>query len=649
MWRSISLVLVAMASLMPTEAVALSCPTSNGEPVCPGPALTRIGEVLDGAVRVQWWDPRANDARAYAVDMRSGASGVWREVGVAGAAATEAVVRDLQPGVHQMRVRARYAIDGTSAEVWSAPSVPREIELRPPCAGAWQPSPGLPRVLANDRDGDGQMTGRDVARALRACAEAGGCVLQLLPAVYDDVAIVLAEGGAKACVAERSACLDLAFPAGLVIEGHGDASVLRSPLWQPPYRPVPVLEVRNRPDIRLALRNFAIDGRKQEQVAPRAGRNDSNRWWHHGLQVWNASAGHTRRIQDGCVHNLTVRNMLSRGISLIDVDGWVVEDSTVEDIGCLAGFTECPKLDLPDAFPARGYTAAGTGILAGWFVDDLVLRRNTVRRATKYAISLKHGQDGGETSIRRPLVEDNQLRDAGSVGIFVAGVENGRFARNVVSATQLHGRRPEHVAYYDTFALTCAGRLDQTLFVGNWLLGSAGIAVNWQCRGSGNVFAEGRIEGSCREKGPRSCAPSAPASCYTPADFNVAPRAAGELRLVDTRILDTGCSTPLASVSPVSLVVDGGVYAAGHGNSRPVSLRDTAVTLQGGARFEGVSVAFEGGTRAVVTEDVQAEGEGWLGDGFEARPGAAVLLCADEPQACAARCSVPKPPEWCGR
>ena len=56
--------------------------------------------------------------------------------------------------------------------------------------------------------------------------------------------------------------LDAAFPRGLVIQGHGSASVLRSPLWKPPYKPVQVLELWKRPDVRLTLRNLVLDGRK---------------------------------------------------------------------------------------------------------------------------------------------------------------------------------------------------------------------------------------------------------------------------------------------------------------------------------------------------------------------------------------------------
>ena len=79
-------------------------------------------------------------------------------------------------------------------------------------------------------------------------------------------------------------CLTFNFAAGLVIEGHGRQTVLRSPLWTPPNRPVSVIEF-HRKDFPITLRNLVLDGRKHEQVDP--GELDCNTWPHDGLRVWN--------------------------------------------------------------------------------------------------------------------------------------------------------------------------------------------------------------------------------------------------------------------------------------------------------------------------------------------------------------------------
>ena len=49
--------------------------------------------------------------------------------------------------------------------------------MREGCVEAGGELTGLPRVVANDLDGDGRYTGVDIERALHKCSQLGGCVL----------------------------------------------------------------------------------------------------------------------------------------------------------------------------------------------------------------------------------------------------------------------------------------------------------------------------------------------------------------------------------------------------------------------------------------------------------------------------------------
>jgi hypothetical protein len=604
--------------------------------------------VLSGSVHLAWRDEHRASAIRYELQRRSkepDAAGDWSPVGPQPIGPLDPHVDDpgLAASAYEYRIRGLYRASASAGEHWSAWSDPTALELTRACEGLEPPSGALPTVVADDRNGDGRYTGADLVSALKECSRRGGCILEALAAVYDDVAILLSDGDRTPCVPERSACLALPFENGLVIQGHGGATVFRSPLWKAPYRPVAVLELWKRPDLRIWVRNLVLDGRKTEQADPIAGRNNSITWWHYGFQTWNQWGDHTLRNRNGCFHNVVIRNFMSRGLSLMDVERWVIDHCRIEDIGCLEGLTDCPGLTIPDAYQARGYKAAGHGINIGWYADDVLVAHNRIARVTKYSIGVKDGSDGSETSIRRLRVEDNAIVGTGSVGVFLAGVAEGRFRRNLVEGTHVRGERPEHVPYYDTFAISCMGRVERTSFVENRLRDSAGIAVNWQCSGEDNVISDTVIEGSCREKNPTTCVPGSPGQCYGYADLNIGRGAGGTLRLVRDEIRSTRCATPLEANALLELEIEGGRFGAGPHASRGVTFRDTRLTIWGGARFEDLGLSFSN-AHGVVAPSVEVLSPRKR---FVRDRASRVLVCAEEPKECERLCAASPAPEWC--
>jgi hypothetical protein len=624
---------------------------------CEAPVLDPPEPALRRAVHLAWRDPQRSLARAYEVERQSsGAQEAW--LPVARLPADRPLHLDdagpggagLPPGEHAYRLRAlRRAGDG---ETWSEWSESRAAVVRDACTGVGGELTGLPRIVASDRDGDGRYTGRDLEHALRECAARGGCVLEALPVTYDDVAILLYDASAKACTPERTACLTDRFPKGLAIEGHGSSTVLRSPLWRPPYRPMPVLEVWRRPDVRIHLRHLVLDGRKAEQVDPHPGVDDWNTWWHYGFRIWNPSADPDRRNRGGCVHGAEVRAFMNRGIVLSGVAGWAIEHNEIDGIGCHAELTPCPRLTLPSAVEPGG-RIAGMGILIAAYSDDVAVLENRIRRVTKYSIGLKHGNDAAVASIVRPRIERNEISDAGPVGIFLGGVSVGRFVENRIRATDDLDRRPESRPYTNTFGISCVGVAERTVFLRNAIEGAAGMAVNWQCRGRENLLAENRITGSCRLKGPRSCLPADPRQCYRQPDIQVGRKSAGSLALVDDEVTGSGCAAPLGAdpapgaddVHPrLELLIRGGLYRAGRLASRPVRLQAVDVILERGARFEGTGLHFGSAARGVVAPSVSVRGSI---DPFQVEPGARILVCPERPDSCEEACASPDAPTWC--
>jgi Right handed beta helix region len=603
-------------------------------------------------VHLAWSDPHRELARRYEIERRAGPSAAWANV--ARVPADRPPHYDdagqpgegLAPGDYEYRVRGLHR--GAAREAWSEWSPPQRIAVLAGCADAGGELARLPRVVADDLDGDGRYTGADLERALRACAERGGCVIEALPVTYDDVAIVISDGDAPACSKDRTACLTDRFPNGLAIEGHGRSTVLRSPLWKPPHQPEPVLELWRRPDVRLQLRHLVLDGRKNEQRDPLPGENNSHAWRHMGLQVWNRWSDHDKPNRGGCVHDVAVRGFMSRGVSLADVARWSIEHSSVEDIGCMRDVTPCSRLTVPDPFPAApGFTSTGFGIHIDWHSDDVTLRANRVRRVTKYSIGFKHGQDAAQASIRRLKVVGNDIEHTGQLGIFLGGVADALFEDNRIAATDSMNRRPQGRASNDTFGVSCYGAGERIVFRRNRIEDMAGMAISWGCQGRGNVIEQTRIARSCRQKNPESCTPGGVRTCYYQPDVLVAPGATGDLALVDTAIEDSGCAAPLAA-SPAApgfdLVVRGGRYAAGAASILPVQLQSVDVIVEQGATFTGTALDFGPGTRGVVAPTVSVTGKRRA---FRVDPGSQVLVCPDHRSDCEKRCAAPKPPRWC--
>lgn len=446
--------------------------------------------------------------------------------------------------------------------------------------------PDLPVVTAGDLDVDGRFTGSDVALALDLCDRLGGCVLDLLARTYDDVALLIHQGDSSACTPERTTCSVAALPNGLVIQGRGPDTVLRSPLWTPPYKPQPVIEVRARPDLRIQLRDLVLDGRKQEQRAPTPGVNDHQSWQHAGFLSFNGRFASYPSSQGGCIENVTTRDLFTFGIALGDADDWTIRDNAVHDIGCHDGFTPCPRLDIPqDELLLPGETVSGMGISIGGFVDDLRIEGNVVRRTTKYAIALKQPGGGVVTGIRRPRVSNNQMLDVGPIGLFVAGIDAGWFQDNRIDATHVHGQDAEHAVWFDTAAISCMGRVERTTFFGNELLNSAGIGLNYGCVGDHNRIAQARISGSCQVKNPDLCSPAG--NCYGFPDLVVRAEQ-GSLSLENILIEATDCAAPLGIMNQAGVDLRMvGVQAKQNDCDR--------IDLDGNGKVEGLDVvAFYG-------------------------------------------------------
>jgi hypothetical protein len=611
------------------------------------PDLRVADEALDRAVHLAWG---GGEAAGYELQRRRESAGAWtdwqtvRQGGRGVSHVDDRGVDDagLAPGYYAYRLRTRR--DGDGEVLWSGWSDERRVRLHPQCEAPVEE--GLPTITAADADGDGRLTGRDLERALRSCSARGGCVLELLPETYSDVAVLLYDGNRYACTPSRTSCLKLDFPKGLVLQGHGDASVLRSPLWKTPYQPMPVLEIWNRPDIRLALRNLVLDGRKQEQGAPRKGINDSVGWWHYGFSSWNYWGDHSRRNRGGCLHNLTVRNFMSRGISIADADDWVIERSRIDQIGCHDGISPCPALGIPHTSRDPALKSTGNGIEIGWYVDDIRIEHNRIRGAVKYSLSLKHGSDGLTRSIRRPRIWGNEILDTGQIGIFLAGVQDGLFGQNVIERTSVGDEPLELATFNDTFGISCAAAVSGTRFERNSIREASGIGVGWSCSGAGNAFVGNELVADCRQKNPRRCVPSS-GRCYDYAgDFN-AVGTSGDLAFVDNEILDSKCAMPLrveiGEDADFRMEIRGGRMTRGPLVKRPVRFQGAEVLVHGGARFEDLDLEFARRARGVLAPSVHVGPGRSIGN----QAGSRVLLCPREPKACQRRCALPSPPTWC--
>jgi len=634
-------------ALVAALAAARAAEAGGCAGACPPPALAAPEPALFHAVHLTWSDPHRDAALLYEVARRARGEAEW--VLLARVPADQAPHFDdrgprgngLEPGVWEYRLRGQHRAGGE--EVFGGWTAPQAAVVRLACAESdGEISAALPRIVADDRDHDGRYTGADIERALGECSTFGGCVLEALPVTYDDVAIAISDGDAAACARGRGACISLTFSRGLVIEGHGSSTVLRSPLATPPDPPLAVLELWNRPDVRLQLRHLVLDGRKGEQrsAPPPAGGSGP----HAGLQVGNQASDHARRSQGGCIRDVVVRDFLDHGISLADVARWSLERNTIDGIGCEDALTPCPALA---AGAPGGVAVAGSGVRIGGYSDDVLLRENRIRRATGPALALVHGADGAETSIRRPQVLANQIAETGAVGLALAGVVDGRFEENRIARTHDVDRRAESALADDTAAIDCAGSVDRAVFARNQIDDSAGTAIRWRCSGVGNALLETRIARSCREKNPKRCLPGQPDRCYDRPDVAVGHGAAGSLAFADDEVVDSGCATPFEAElekPQLELLIRGGRYEAGPLASRPLRFQAVDVILERAARFLGAGLEFGEATRGVVAPSVVVTG---ASPAYRADPAAQVLVCPAERASCAKLCQAKDPPRWC--
>jgi hypothetical protein len=392
-------------------------------------------EVLNGAVRLAWQSAAGVTpcSQHSGYEVQKLVDGLWQTIG---ATQHESFIdHGATVGVNRYRVRSLHSDPtcppGTSCKV-TLTSNEQQIELHPTCAGQIvDPTlPPLSTIEIGDLDADGDHDGDDVAAALVACAKrryeridgkgdddgiceagescvTGGCVLRVLPRTYDDVAIMITDlrefcddpDLSTRNTTQPNHCLTLDFPAGLVIEGYGRESVLRSPLWTPPHLPAAILEV-HRKRFQITLRNLVLDGRKHEQRDP-AMHTWAN-WYHSAFTVWNSNPWGQSAVEvigdslgnddgncdwepsctedtvgndrdgvceagercvgtggkscvserypdaeacvgnpafennDGCIHNVEARNIFSAfAISLGGARRWIVEDSELHDVGCV--------------------------------------------------------------------------------------------------------------------------------------------------------------------------------------------------------------------------------------------------------------------------------------------------------------------------
>jgi len=217
--RFLPLALVALlaASALGPDARAADAESCGG--ACPPPLLSAPAPALRRGVHLTWRDPHAALATRYELERRR-REGPWTPV--AQVAAGRPAHHDdagsrgdgLDPGEYEYRLRGLYR--GAAAPAWSEWSPAQAVAVLEACGDAGGELTGLPRVVADDGNGDGRYTGADIERGLRRCAGLGGCVLEALPVTYDDVAIVISDGDAPACSKDRTACLTDRFPNGRV-------------------------------------------------------------------------------------------------------------------------------------------------------------------------------------------------------------------------------------------------------------------------------------------------------------------------------------------------------------------------------------------------------------------------------------------------
>jgi hypothetical protein len=348
-----------------------------------------------------------------------------------------------------------------------------------------------------DHEPDGDHDGEDVVAALAECSGRRGCVLRALPVVYEDVNVELAHDSYD-------------FSRGLVLEGYGSATVFRSRLFSerdhdprlcapgaipPCYQPYPIFSIEPR-GTRLdgvRFRNFLIDGRKHEQPDPGTPWNE---WEHWGIVLRGSTP---RSTNGGCVHNVTATELMHGGLGVKGGDDWIVENSTVRDIGCQDDLTPCDALErTPDYISIPGVQSPGHGILAGPFTNGTVVRNNRVVRTTKYGIGATFGASEFH-------FHDNVVEVVGGTGIQCNSCDTGVIERNQVRS--MHYPTGRNATWPDGYGgdvakgIQCVGSGHHLTILHNLVLNGDGSGVRLQCPGPELLVQGNAIVGNCRRFG----------------------------------------------------------------------------------------------------------------------------------------------------
>jgi len=624
------------ASLLVTHPLGDFAASAASPAGLPPPPRVAAEEILRQVARITWTDEQGVTAARYRLQRRErvadGAWSDWIEVPIGTDSRRLDHVDDagpdgkgLGPADYEYRIQGAYpGAGGPSAPgEWSEWSAPAAFTMPPQCAGGEKPpgneAPGsLPIVEIRDLDGDGRFSGADVWLAMKRCSKLGGCVLQALPVTYDDVAISLyGQDDRRPCIYWNPLVCEpmLPFPNGLVIQGYGSATVFRSPVWRTPYKPSPVFDFWTTPGVQLRFRNFVLDGRKREQPDPTPGVNDGNVWRHKALSVSHYfGPDHNLRYPDGCVHNLTVRDFLLSGIDVDHTRNWRIEYNRVQDVGCWRGLTECPALTIPDEVPppawgCSGLQVDGTGVVIGYFTEDMQLAHNQITRVTKYSLGVKGGNEGTDP-ITRLSVRDNRITNVGTVGIFLAGTIDSVVERNLVDGTHAYGCRDGNAWF--SWGIQTNGRIRNTRVRENALRNLAGVGIGSNATADGLVFSDNQIENVCMERDAKVGS--------VEAAIQFSGGSVGTFTLAGNSVKLNHCSMALAVGwgSRAQVIVDGGYYSTAEnsdaalgamhvesGNS-PISPR---VTLKGGVVFDYLGgqrrpgIIASGNGRVVVLDD----------------------------------------------
>jgi len=624
------------ASLLLADPVGDAAAATESSTGVPSPPRVAVEEILRQVARITWSDEPGGAAARYQLQRRERAAdgpwSAWIDVPTGADSRRLDHIDDagpggkgLRPADYEYRMQAAYpgaGGPGAPAE-WSGWSASAPFTMPPQCAGGDEPpgneAPGsLPTVEIRDLDGDGRFSGADVWLAMQRCSKLGGCILQALPVTYDDVAISLyGQLDRRPCIYWNALVCEpmLPFPKGLVIQGHGSATVFRSPIWRTPYKPAAIFEFWHTPGVQLRFRNFVLDGRKREQPDPTAGFSDVNIWRHKALDITHAfGPDHGLRYPNGCIHNVTVRDFMLTGIEVDHARNWRIEYNHVQDVGCWKGLTDCPALTLPDTAPppawgCAGLQSEGYGIEIGAFTEDTQVAHNEITRVVKYALGVKGGVEGTDP-ISRLSVRDNRITNVGTLGIFLGGTIDSVVERNLVDGTHAYGCR-DGSAWF-SWGIYTHGRIRTTRIGENTLRNLAGVGIGSNAAADELVFSDNLIEDACSERDVKIGS--------VQAAIQFSNLSTGTFTLAGNSVKRNHCSMALAVGwgSRAQVVVDGGYYSteensdaklgAMHvesGNS-PMSPR---VALKGGVVFEYLGddrrpgIVASGNGRVVVLDD----------------------------------------------